>query len=224
MKEYVLLTGAGGTLAKELIKDLNKKNCTVIGVSSQVITDDKNIYINLNLMDNGSVKELFEVLKKKELFPNKIIHNLGGKIKGDEHPLSYDVLESTLKLNLGIAVEINSYFINKALEKDKKLNILHVSSDCALNGKASPAYSSIKSAINAYVKSTARKYILNNIILCSVLPGKFCKDIECVDNNMDLPLGRYLKASEISSFIVDIISSNNVIYTGNTFLIDGSKN
>ncbi|MFV0563567.1 SDR family NAD(P)-dependent oxidoreductase [Malaciobacter mytili] len=225
MKKYVLLTGASSNLAKELIKDFNEKNYTVIGISRKEIQDDNNIFISLDLMQKGSLKLLRKKLKEKNIFPNIIVHNLGGKIENDTHPLKAKVLKKSLKLNLGIAVEINSYFIQKAIKKAIKLNIIHISSDSSINGLASPAYVASKSAINAYVKSTARNYIKNAITLCSILPSRFTENMQSTNNNLlDLfPLNRYLKTSEISNFIVHIATLDNICYSGSNIVLDGCK-
>ena len=225
MKNYVLLTGASSNLAKKLIKDFNKKGYLVIGISRKEIQDNKNFFISLDLMQKGSLKLLIEKLKEKEIFPNIIIHNLGGKVKNDTHPLNSKILKDSLRLNLGIAVDINSYFIKEAIKKQAKLNIIHISSDSSINGLASPAYVASKSAINAYVKSTARNYIKNGINLCSILPSRFTENMENTNNNLlDLfPLNRYLKTSEISDFIVQISTLDNICYSGSNIVLDGCK-
>lgn len=225
MKKYVLLTGASSNLAQNLIKDFNKKGYVVIGVSRKKLQDNKNIFISLDLMKKKSLKVLVEKLKEKKIFPNIIIHNMGGKVENDIHPLNSKVLKKSLRLNLGIAVDLNSYFIEESIKKDSKLRIIHISSDSAINGLASPAYVSSKSAINAYVKSTARHYINYGINLCSILPSRFSEDMTNTNNNLlDLfPLDRYLKTSEISEYIVNIGTLDNICYSGSNIVLDGCK-
>lgn len=223
MKKYVLITGASGQLAKSLIKKFNKKNYTVIGISKKKINDDKNIYIKLDLLKKNAIEKLFNKLKEKNIFPNIIIHNLGGKVKNDLHPLSSKTIKESIHLNLGVSVDLNSKLMEEALKSDLKLNIIHISSDASLTGQSSPAYAASKSAINAYVKSTARMYIKNKIYLCAVLPTKFTSSKK-QGVNLDLfPLDRLLHTNEVSKFIINIALVNNPSVSGSLFTLDASK-
>lgn len=223
MKKYVLITGASGQLAKSLIKKFNKKNYIVIGISKKKINDDKNIYINLDLLKKNAIKKLFDKLKEKNIFPNIIIHNLGGKVKNDLHPLSSKIIKESIHLNLGVSVDLNSKFMEEALKNNLRLNIIHISSDASETGQSSPAYAASKSAINAYVKSTARMYIKKKIYLCAVLPTKFTSSKK-QRVNLDLfPLDRLLHTSEVSKFIINIVLVNNPSISGSLFTLDASK-
>lgn len=162
--------------------------------------------------------------------PSVVIHNVGGKLECDSQPLDYEYLMKSIDLNLGVAVSIN----HKILPFLKpKSHLLFISSDSALTGNGAPGYVASKAALNAYIKSTARFYAKNEIIINGIMPGivEFCgsawdKKKECESEKYSKvkeaqPLGRFGTLEEISSFVEMLIIKNNMLTTGEIFLLNG---
>ena len=68
---------------------------------------------NLHITFCGDLSQPDNVKKLCHLpfLPQVIIHNIGGKIEGDEQPLRPEILMQSLALNLGIAVSLNEYYL-----------------------------------------------------------------------------------------------------------------
>ena len=111
--------------------------------------------------------------------------------------------------------------------------IVHVSSDASLTGDAAPGYVAAKAAINAYVKSCARFYAKHQILICAVLPGIFehensvwtlkkAYDPVYYQKRLEsMPLGRFLTAAELAEVIADIVSKQNMVYSGSLIDLSG---
>lgn len=178
-----------------------------------------------DLTSNESLADMLSTLDAKDLTPDIIVHSLGGKIDGDKQPLHPEILDASIRLNLGVAAQINTHFLPR-MSTNKRGCIVHVSSDASISGEAAPGYSAAKAAINAYVKSTARYYSKNQVLICAVLPGIFehvnsawtlkkATDPVYYQQKLErMPLGRFLSSTEVAEVICDIVFRQNMVYSG----------
>ena len=232
MKEAALITGSSHGLGLEIAKCLDKagKRLILTGRSSsrlkqaskELSANRGHCFYSMDLTSDEGPAALFQKLERDQVFPNVLIHNLGGKVAGDEPPLSVAILRKSMRLNLETAVSINTHYIPKMLERGAG-RIIHISSDSSLSGNAAPGYSASKAAINAYVKSTARIYAKHNIMVCAVLPGIFEHEKSVWSEKKktepetyrkrleEMPLLRFGYPVEIASVISDLACSNNMM-------------
>ena len=211
----IILTGRS-------LSDLKKAN-------EQLENPGKHIIFSGDFLEEKTLLNLFEL----DLFPDVIIHTLGEKIEGDQQPLIEKVLKASIAINLGVATNINAHYL--PLMQEKKFGrIIHISSDASITGLSAPGYAASKAAINAYVKSTARYYAKDNIMICAVLPGIFLHgdsdwDRKRINNPehyqkklLDMPLKRFLDVNEIAELIVEIATSTNMAYAGSLVKLTGA--
>ncbi|MFA7086462.1 MAG: SDR family oxidoreductase [Aliarcobacter sp.] len=172
-KRIVLITGSSKGLGFELANKFYTKY-TLILVSRNIcnINVENAIKLNYNLMEEKEVISLCDFLIKKDLIPDILIHNLGGKLDNDTHPINIDVLKETFRLNLEIPISINNFLLERMIKK-QNCQIIHISSDSALQSNSSPCYVMAKSSLNTYVQNLAGKLRNKNILIKVFLLGPF---------------------------------------------------
>ncbi|MDP1574220.1 MAG: SDR family oxidoreductase [Coxiellaceae bacterium] len=240
MNKVALVTGSSKGLGFQIAKELASIGYKIILtgrskeslslVHSKLINPEKHIIFSGDLLEKENLKKLCAI----PYMPDVIIHCLGGKVEGDEQPIQSEILIKSVALNLGVAVALNSYYL-PLMQKEGKGRIIHISSDASETGRSAPGYAAAKAAINAYVKSTARFYAKNNIMICSVLPGIFLysdspwdkkriSNLEYFEARMkEQPLGRFLSTEEISEMIVKIADSDCMAYSGSLIKLAGAE-
>ncbi len=230
-----LITGASQGLGFALAKIFDQKHMKVLLTGRLIeklekcrqtlINSDQHTCFAGDLTDDLFLSELLQTLDSDKIVPNVIIHNLGGKVSGDVQPLSQAVLMKSIHLNLGVAAQINAFFLPKMVNRGFG-RIIHIGSDASLTGQSAPAYAAAKAAINGYVKSTARFYARHNVTICAVLPGIFEhensawaeKKISQPEHYQrtvkDRPIGRFNSPDEIANAVAEIACSSNIVYAG----------
>jgi len=234
-KKYILITGASKGLGLSLSMKLqNKFNLILVSRNISKNTKSKGVKIDLDLMKKKSIYKLYKYIKKENIIPDIIIHNLGGKLKNDKHPIKVKVLKKTIKLNLGIPIKINNLLLKEMMIK-KDIKIIHISSDCSLNGDASPSYAIAKGALNTYVQNISRKYSNNNILINAFLPGPFIYENSYWDNEKKkntqkykdkintLPLKRFFDVDEVSEVISNYCKIENINTLSPLILINSKE-
>jgi short-subunit dehydrogenase len=240
--DVIFITGSSKGLGRQIAIDVshagfniilnsrNKNNFTDIFES---INQNIKVFIfEYDLTKKEVIEDLNEFLKKHNLSVTHIIHNLGGKVSKDFHPLNLEVLRNSIRLNLEISIEINNYLIPKMIE-NKKGKIIHISSLSSIDGNASPAYSISKGALNTYIKNIARFYAKYNIMICGVIPpilehfgsewsNKKITEKEKYENKKEtMPLKRFALPTEISPYIVALCHIDSMQSTGAIINLQG---
>lgn len=241
MKEKIaLITGSSRGLGFHIAKKLSMKNFNIIltGRSldalelarSQLKNKKKHQVCYGDLLNHVFINNLCGQLPT----PDVIIHNLGGKMDGDNQPLDYDILIKSIEHNLGIATRLNKYYLPR-MQKRKSGRIIHISSDASETGNSAPGYVAAKAAINAYVKSAARYYAKDNVMICAVLPGIFIYpgstwDLKKNENPNyfekkmnEMPLGRFLEVEDIAEQVALIAHSRSMAYAGELIRLSGGR-
>lgn len=236
--KIALITGSSRGLGLEVAKNLSGKGCKIIltGRSQSSLEMARNQLTNplehiifcADLFNINSIQSLFNL----PFFPNIVVHCLGGKILGDEHPIKPEILMQSITLNLGVAINLNLHYL-PLMQKACSGRIIHVSSDASETGRNAPGYTAAKAAINGYVKSTALFYARYNIMICAVLSGIFLhqdsawaiKKTAAPDvyqkQLQQMPLDRFLRVDEIAEIISDIAMSESMAYLGSLIRLTG---
>jgi 3-oxoacyl-[acyl-carrier protein] reductase len=100
-----------------------------------------------------------------------IIHCVGGSLTSRDVTGGYRDYEYALKFNALCSIDMNSYFMKKAVADGTKLRIVHISSISADKLRGNALYASAKAYLNAYVTSVGREMAPKGIALNSVMPG-----------------------------------------------------
>lgn len=237
-QKMALITGSTKGLGLQIAKLLAMRGYKIIltgrtqealeHARQQLMRSSEHVLFCGDLLVQQEIQALCEV----PFLPDIIIHNLGGKVDGDEQPLRSEILSKSIALNLGSAVAINSYYLS-LMQKIHSGRIIHISSDASETGRCAPGLAAAKGAVDAYVKSSARFYAHFNIMICAVLPGIFLHSNNAWDQKRktqpeyfqkklsEMPLGRFLSAEEVASPIVDIATSDSMTYSGSLIKLTG---
>lgn len=225
----VLITGASGGLGYELTKKFYEKGDSLIlaaredSIKKLKLDFKDQIYLDIDFL-NDSISNKLNAYLQDEI-PDLIIHCAGGKIENDFHPIDTDVLKDSMQLNFFSAIEINNFFIEKALNSKKNMRIIHISSDVGITGRASPSYSISKGALNTYIKNSGRVYAQDNIMICGLICGIFehensvwtkkkkenPKYYEEVKNKSTLK--RFADVNEVAEVVIEISKSKSILYS-----------
>lgn len=238
VEKIALITGGTKGLGRKLAQLLSAINYKIIltgrsqhlleNVRKELMNADKHILVCGDLLNKNTLKNIYNL----PVLPSVMVHTIGGKIQGDEQPLSPEILQKSIDLNLGIAAHLNAHYL-PLMQKARYGRIVHIGSDASETGQSAPGYAASKAAINAYVKSTARFYAKNNIMICAVLPGNFeylgnVWDEKKVNDPDDyqkrlqkMPLGRFLFCEEVAELIFNIVNSDSMAYAGSLVKLTG---
>jgi 3-oxoacyl-[acyl-carrier protein] reductase len=241
-KHIALITGSSRGLGLAIAKELGYRRFrTILTGRSQANLDqalrdlsgDNHIAFTLDFLNIQEIEQFLIKILNAGLIPYILIHNLGGKLKGDSFPLDKKILDASMKLNLDVAIKINERFLPFMIQK-KFGRIIHIGSDASLTGRASPAYVIAKAALNGYVKTSARYYAKHNVMFCAVLPGIFEHDGSAWSEKKmmqpdyyqkrmgEMPLGRFGKPDEIATFVAELAASDSMMYAGGLFELRGA--
>ena len=243
MMPYALITGASRGLGLGIAKKLAAAGYCLVLVGrnrhrldtavQSLAEPGKHMALDLDLQDPAGVESLVAHLLDHGILPEVVIHNLGGKVEHDNHPIDVATLRQSLALNLEPAVMINARLIPLMCERGSG-KIIHVSSDAAINANASPGYAIAKAALNAYIVNLARHHVRDNILISGVLPGPLDHegsdwDVKKRDNPEhyrnkvgQMPLGRFLDVDEVSDVVANLCNLTSVAMSGSLIKVSGA--
>lgn len=220
-KENVLISGCSRGIGYDLFKKLKTKYC-VFGLSSS-ITNDKNIF-HYDPLKNPKLEKAL-ILKIKDCKIDHVIHCSGGGFRYYDRFLELDKLIDLLNINFFSIYEINKVLIKNKI-KNKKLNIIMISSIAAFEGKASIGYSAAKSVLTNYNKNLALNFINENVISKLIVPGSF----ESTEGSMErlkkdnkkifkklkdaMPRQKMLKSENVINFIELLLKKETDLLNG----------
>jgi len=241
-KKLVLITGSTKGIGFDIAQRFLSYKAKVIITGRQFLKKKQDkikgedyIFFKANFKDLKNTKKLLNELKKKKLFPDIIVNNVGGNENFKDPLCSVKSWQNVFNLNLLNAIEINNFFIPH-MKKKKWGRICHISSISALENQGHPAYCSAKAAVNAYVRSVGRYLSKDKIIMNCVMPGAILTDNGYWDmirkknkktyenyTKERMAIKRMGLASEISNFVIFACSNYASFSVGSAFLVDGGQ-
>lgn len=240
----ILITGASKNIGKTIaITMAQKKGNLAICARNEIELNKVLMIMNkysgthkifpIDLEHPEGPSQLFKKLKNYKIYPDIIVHNLGGSRQVTDKSFTRQDLVKVWELNLGIAHEINTNLLPQMIKKNWG-RIIHISSLAAKTAKGYVPYVSAKSALEGYVRSMS-KYLSNkNIIMNAIAPGlvelpgryftKMKKDNpKLLEKFYDdhLPIRRMLQPKEIADLICFLCSHDVSYMSGAIIPIDG---
>lgn len=234
-----LITGATSDLGHGLIETLleNDDNSRIIACGYKDVEKlqeyKKQIeYYDVDLSDKDKVSEFIAKLEELNIFPTHFIHfpalpvvNNNFK-KFDEDRFSKD-----LDLQLFSAIKLSKYvLINMKKNRFGRIVFMQTSYTMATPPKNVVAYTMVKNAIGALVKSLALEYakfgITVNCVAPSMIETNFVKDLNHLVVEMsaaDNPMGRNATVNDVVPAIEFLLSEEARFITGVTLPITGGS-
>ena len=110
-----------------------------------------------------------ELIKSYGIF-DIIVHNVGTSLVSRNHLGPAEDWNYALKLNAVAAIDMNSIFLPRMIERGSG-HVIHISSISAKMLRGNPLYASAKEFLCAYVTTVGRAIAATGVSLCSVMPG-----------------------------------------------------
>lgn len=177
----VLVTGASRGMGRAIALSFASEGCRVAIIArreKEVKTVFEEMggqarghdYCAADLMAEGAAVKTVQTLVKQDGAFDIVIHNVGGTLKIRDPLALMQQWHEVWKLNVGIAIEINSIAV--PLMKTKGWGrIVHISSSAAEHLRGAPAYGAAKAYLNAYTQSLGRALAKDGIVVSAIMPG-----------------------------------------------------
>jgi len=242
-----LITGASRGIGQAIAISLAKEgvNVTIVARNNKNLNKtldmmggnaNKHTIVELDLLEEGSEMELFNILKeRKKNDIDILVHNLGGSMDITDPLCSLAKWRKIMRFNLEISVELNRLII-PYMKKKNWGRIVHISSISAMENHGPPTYCAAKAALSAYTRSVGGYVARDGIVMSSVLPGAiFTKGgywdeasnerIEHVQKYLKerQRIGRFGDVKEIADFVTFLASDLASFNTGSIIPIDGGQ-
>ena len=182
----------------------------------------------MDLMEAGQSELLIRAMELSP--PDIIVHVVGGS-QGMTDPLgSSELYGKVWRLNLGIAIDINSAFIPK-MQRNGWGRIVHLSSNATRIGTGYCPYTSAKAALEGYVKMISKEFSKDGVIITAVAPGivhtpgRYYASLDSKEQEAYfqkyLPIQRFGRAEEVSKLVAYLSSDHATYMAGSIVSIDG---
>lgn len=237
-----LIVGAGRGLGRQVALRLAREGARVVAVARTALDLESLLsemggsgkghqVIAMDLVPEGAPQNLISQLRASSI--EIVVHNIGGTL-GLKNPfLSAEQLRTIMRLNLEIAVEINSELV-PCMRKRRWGRVVHVSSNAAVLGRGSLAYGVAKAALNAYTHNLGNTVAADGITVSAVMPGA----IAYPDSHWDklakenpenvkkylhdrVAARRFASPDEVANFITYLCSEQAALFTGSVVTMDG---
>jgi 3-oxoacyl-[acyl-carrier protein] reductase len=177
----VLIVGASKGIGRGIAVGFATEGCRIVAIarSEELLKEVKE-----ECLDKGAVSFEYEVnnimecdtkefaqqlIGKYGLF-DVVVHNVGGSLVSRNHLAGAEDWNYALKFNATAAIDMNSVFLPRMIEKGAG-RVIHISSISAVMLRGNPLYASAKAFLNAYVTTVGRQIADTGVLLCSVMPG-----------------------------------------------------
>ena len=229
----IFVSGGTNGIGYEIVKNFlaKKAKIYVLGRKNKFKKEKNLVVLNYDILKDKYLKKL--IAKIKTIDFDIVIHSLGGSLKLD----NFNDLDKTVKiwkLNAGIPILLNEYFLKK-MKKKKFGRVVHISSASTENLDGRLPYICSKTYLNSYVKKKSLEVGKFDILINAILPGaisayknnlyEFVKKKE----NKKRFIKRYLKVNKIGTtdslmpLLEFLVSKKNNYIIGELIKIDGGE-
>ncbi len=212
-----LVVGSSRSIGLEVCRELRSEGCKVITASRTEGVD---------LMPLGAPEAFCASIEP----PDIIIHAIGGSQGLTDTLGSSQDWATVWRLNLGIAHDINRYFI-PMMQRNGWGRIVHISSNAPKIGMGYCPFVSAKAALDGYVKAVSKEFSKDGIIISAVAPGiihtpgRYFASLDSKQAedyfNKYIPIQRFGRAEEVAKAISFLASEHASYMAGSIVNIDG---
>lgn len=179
--KLVLIVGASKGIGRGITMGFAAEHCRIVAIArseellQQLAKDTLQNgaasfdYIVNDIMKCDTKAFAKELVDRFGLF-DVVVHNVGGSLISRDHLAGIDEWTYALKFNALAAIDMNSVFLPRMVERGSG-RVIHISSISAIMLRGNPLYASAKAFLNAYVTTVGRHLADSGVLLCSVMPG-----------------------------------------------------
>ena len=237
-----IITGCNKGIGKKILENFSENGATIFACvrdineefkanisETQKKTNNKIIPIKLDLSNDEEIKkavdEIFSINKSIDILVNNagIIHTAIFQMTSSKK------LKELFEINFFAQSKFTQY-ISKSMIKNKKGNIIYISSTSGIDAnEGRSAYSSSKAAVIAESKALSRELGLYNIRVNSIAPGltetdmmkKSTPDQFLKETLNRISLNRVGNPNEIANVALFLASDLSSYITGQNIRVDG---
>jgi NAD(P)-dependent dehydrogenase (short-subunit alcohol dehydrogenase family) len=234
-----LVIGASKGIGRAVALALAQEGARVIAVARsrpllQALNDSHPgiLALPLDLMQPGAVQHLVAVVGSVAT-TDVIYHAMGGSfdaIKAWDRPAAE--WAEVWRFNLGIAHDINRAFIPGMVTR-KWGRVVHTSSDATKCNSGNVPYTSSKFAVEGYVKTSAKLFARDNVILSCVSPGptrndtgwlyRQPADVQQAYMDKYLPINRIAEPEEVAGVVAFLCGEQAGYMAGSVVEVHGGS-
>lgn len=244
---HALITGGGRGIGQAIASSLAREGVNITIVSRTRSDLDKQVErmsvhgghyqgIEMDLVPDGAPKALVDNVVKTELgAPDMVIHNMGGTLDITDPFCSIADWRRVYRLNLEVAVELNTYLV-PGMQSRGWGRVIHNSSIASMENHGPVTYCAIKAALTAYTRSFGGVVAPDGVVVSAILPGAVYTDggywesasthrPEHVDKFLAerQRIGRFGRPEEIGNYVAYLCSDLASFNTGSIVPIDGGQ-
>jgi 3-oxoacyl-[acyl-carrier protein] reductase len=243
-EKRALVTGAGRGLGRSIALALAREGAKVAIVSRSVpdltsLLEDMggvaagHYSLPADLMPDDAPTRLLQDLSRHFGPLDIAVHNLGGTLNVREPLCTVMDWRRLWRLNLEIAIEMNRIIVPDMQARGWG-RVVHISSIAPVRGRSSIPYTTVKGAVNAYVRGLGCAVAKSGVVVTAVMPGSIRTegghwDI-AMQQNPDqvkqyaaesIATGRFGKPEEVSDFVAFLCSERASFFAGSVIPVDG---
>lgn len=237
--KVALVTGGTSGIGKEIVIELLSKGCKVITCYSTNGENAKNLEKELNnknltiikcdVSDENQVIDMFKMIKDKYQTLDYLVNNAGTFIDNFIKDYNIEDFKKVLDINLlgKVICTKHAYFIMKSGG-----SIVNIASHLGVVPcTESPAYCAAAAAIINFTKATALEYADKKIRANSICPAftptplslRGWKQEEIDEKLKETPLGRFATPEDTAKLCLFLLSSDSSFITGENIWLNGGR-
>lgn len=220
----ILLIGATGGIGASLKTLLAERGANVF-VTNRTNKDD---CLYLDFREETSISNLANYFKEKNIRLDGIVNCSGIHYSGPLVGMDSIDIEEQLKTNVSGNIFLLKYFLPLFISQRRGSIVLLGSVSAHRMTRGHAVYSATKSALEGLVKATASEVAKRNVRINCVLPGPVLTEMlqksineNGVNPSEMVPMGRLIKADEISQACVFLLGDESSAITGVLLPVDG---
>ena len=233
--KVILVTGASRGIGKAIATQLQSLGGIVLGTATSE-NGAKNIseYLGegqglvLNVTDDASIADMFEIIKAKHGGIDILINNAGITRDNLMMRMKDDEWNDIIDTNLTSVFKISKAVL-RAMMKKRNGRIINIGSVVGTMGNAGQVnYATAKAGLIGFTKSLAREVASRGITVNTVSPGFIDTDMTqtLTDEQKEgifaqVPANRLGKPEEIASAVAFLASDSAAYITGETLHVNG---
>lgn len=240
-----LVVGASKGIGRAVACRLAEEGCRVLGtarsyrlleslrheVETAYPHAPKPMMVSAELMAAGALETVCDGLVNHGDEPDIIYHCMGGSYDGiKQWDEPWNRWEQVYRFNLGVAHEINRRLVPYMLRKGWG-RVVMTSTDGTASASGNPPYTSSKCALEGYVRTVAKQWVKQGVILSAVAPGNvLTPGLPMYEQSEEatqeywrhhVAAGRWAQPDEIARVVVALCGEPAAWMPGSVVRVDG---